>query len=185
MQLPALRVALALLLALPCLAPAQNAVTALLGDRAPESVRRTMLEPTPVGQQLAGLLFSGGYEVIGEPVPLTPAQIARLQAALRAPDAFSGEKNEEKMRPGVLYRFGSGDTAIDLLVCFSCDRVALAPHDAEKPTELFHLAQPMREALLEVAQEALPNDEALQAVPRVRSKTPVPPPPAPTPPDLR
>lgn len=177
----ALRVALTLLLILPGLAAAQNAVTALLGDRAPVSVRRTMLEPTPVAQQLAGLLFSGGYEVIGAPVDLTPAQIERLQAAIRLPDAFSGEKNEEKMRPGVLYRFGSGEQAIDLLVCFSCDRVALAPQGVEKPTELFHLSQGTREALLEVAKEALPADEALQAVPRVRSKNPVPPPPAPTP----
>ena len=176
------RVALALLLSavLPASAIAAD-LPALLGDRAPEGIRRTMLQPTPVAQQLAGLLFLGGYEAIGQPVALTPAQRDRLTAALRAPGAFDGEKNDEVMRPGVAYRFGAGADFIDLLVCFSCDRVAVVPANAAEPTALFHLAQPTREALLDVAKEALPTDEAIQELPRIRGKRPVPPPPAPTP----
>lgn len=175
----ALTVLLALALALPLTLAAGE--PSPLGDREPVSVRRTMLQPTPVAQQLAGLIFTGGYEVLGEPVTLSAAQRERLTTALRAPGALDGEKNEEKMRPGVSYRFGAGDDFIDVLVCFSCDRIALVPAGAAEPSALYHLAQPTREAFLDVAKEALPTDEAIQQLPRVRSKKAVPPPPAPTP----
>ena len=87
------------------------------------------------------------------------------------------------MRPGVAYRFGTGADAVDLLVCFSCDKVAFIQPGADTVGIVHHITQPTRDALLSLAKELLPQDEAIQELPKVRGTHPVPAPYAPLPKD--
>ncbi len=152
--------------------------------RAPAAILRTMPSATPPNQRLAGLTFIAGYEIIGQPIPLPTPEAARLAAITDTPSAFGPTQNEEEMRPGVAYRFGSGEDAVDLLVCFSCDKAAIVPVGAETLAATRHITQAARDVLLEIAKQLLPDDEAIQALPRVRSEKPVPPPPIPLPANL-
>lgn len=153
-----------------------------IGDRAPTTILRMIPDMVPVGQQLASLLFIGGYQAIDrDGVPLTPDQAARLSAAVKAPGAFDTTEPEAKMRPGITYRFGAGADAVDMLVCFSCDKVSLVPVGKDTIAATGHIAQATREVLLSIAKEALPKDEAIQELPAVRSENAVPAPAVPVP----
>jgi hypothetical protein len=162
---------------------AAEPIASIIGQRAPTAILRTMPSDTPPNQRLAGLVFIAGYEVIGQPFPLSAAQANRLDAAMKDPDACDTTQNEEHMRPGVAYRFGSGADAVDLLVCFSCDKIAAIPPGAGAITTTHHITQATRDVLLGLAKELLPQDEAIQELPRIRSEHPIPPPPAPVPRD--
>ncbi|HEY8898965.1 MAG TPA: hypothetical protein VIM61_00925 [Chthoniobacterales bacterium] len=160
----------------------------ILAGWTPAEILRLMPSDTPPNQRLAGLAFVAGYEVIGQSVSIPAEKSAALLAALTDPAAFTAEKNEEHMRPGVAIRFrptGPTDkTAIlYLLVCFSCDKVALIPPGAGAITATYQIAQPTRDALLGLSKELLPQDEAIQALPKIRSKSAIPPPAAPIPAD--
>ncbi|MGH8047375.1 MAG: hypothetical protein ACREKL_09025 [Chthoniobacterales bacterium] len=177
------------LLALACLAGTAFASTAekkfvdIVGDRTPMLAQRTMISPTPAGQRLPDLTYIGGYEAIGKPVTLSKEQSAQLAALLKNPGNFaSGGPKLCGFRPGVAFRFGSGDDAVDLLVCFSCDEVAAVPYGK---AELMNTGFPQatRDILLSLAKALFPNDEAIQALPKVRSENPAPPPAAPVPED--
>jgi hypothetical protein len=167
---------------------AADAPAQILAGWSPAEILRIMPSDTPPNQRLAGLAFVAGYEVIGQPVSIPAEKSAALLAALTDPAAFTVEKNEEHMRPGVAIRFrptGPTDkTAIlNLLVCFSCDKVALIPPGAGAITATYQIAQPTRDALLGLSKELLPGDEAIQALPKIRSKSAIPPPAAPIPAD--
>jgi hypothetical protein len=162
---------------------AADSPAVLLGDRVPTQILRTMPSGTPPNQRMDGITFIAGYEIIGTPVAIPADRAAALAMALKDHAAFSKEQNEEKMRPGVAYRFGSGPTAVDVLVCFSCDKISLIPAGIDEITTTYQLTQTTRDALLSLAKELLPNDEAIQALPRVRSAHPVSPPFAPVPKD--
>jgi hypothetical protein len=148
-----------------------------------------MLNPTPESQRLPDIAYVAGYEVLGKPVALPAAGAAKLAELVGNPDAFTQPADDEKedpgtaYRPGVVYRFGTDRDAVDLLVCFSCDKVAVVPAGATAIAGIRDITQPARDVLLGLARETLPGDEALQALPRVRSKKPVPPPPVPVPKD--
>lgn len=163
--------------------PPEKTLAAVIGDRAPAAILRAMPDETPPNQRLAGLTFVAGYQVIGQPVPLNAAQSARLAAVARDPAAFDATQFEEHLRPGVIYRFGAGADVVDLLVCFSCDKIAVVPAGADAIASTHHITQATRDALLGLAKELLPGDEAIQELPRIRSAHAVPPPPAPVPKD--
>jgi hypothetical protein len=162
---------------------AEDSIAAIIGQRAPTAILRIMPDDTPPNQRMPGLSFIAGYEVIGQPIPLSAEQAARLAAAIKDPAAFDGAQNEEHMRPGVAYRFGTGADAVDMLVCFSCDKIAVVPPGAAAITSTHHIAQATRDTLLGIAKELLPKDEAIQELPRVRSVHPIPPPAVPVPKD--
>ncbi len=164
--------------------PPVESAAGLIGQRLPTTILRTMPSDTPPNQRLAGLNFIAGYEVIGQPVPLSAAQAGRLAETMKNPAACDTTQNEERLRPGVAYRFGSGADAVDLLVCFSCDKIALVPPGAVGIASTHHITQATRDVLLGLAKELLPQDEAVQELPRVRSDHPIPPPPAPVPKDV-
>lgn len=178
MKLRALFAALLLPVALPA-SPLADAI----GDRPATAILRTMPSHTPPNHRLKDLTFLAGYEVIGEPVPVPAERSAALVAQLKTPDAAKAPLNEEKMRPGVAYRFGEGPEAVNLLVCFSCDKVAIVLPGEDAIAHTLPIAQPTRDALLDLAKELLPKDEAIQELPRVRNPRPVPPPAAPIPAD--
>jgi len=158
-------------------------VAAQLGDRTATEILRAMPSDTPPNQRLEGLTFVGGYEIIGQPVKLTADQSATITAALKSPAAFDSEVIEEKMRPGIAYRFGEGTDAVNVLVCFGCDKIAVIPPGADGITTTHHITQATRDALLSTAKATLPTDEAIQELPKVRSQNPVPPPAASIPSD--
>ncbi len=171
------------LLALAVSARAATPVADLLGGRAPTAILRTMPSDTPPNQRLDGLAFIAGYEAIGAPVPIPAEKAAALAARLKDPGSTDAENNDEHMRPGVAYRFGAGADAVDVLVCFSCDKIAVLPAGAPAITETFHLTQATRDVLLDLAKQLLPEDEAIQELPRVRRVHPAPPPDVPVPAD--
>lgn len=173
---------LLLTVALPLRAATEDP-SALLGDRQPTVILRTMPSDTPPNQRLDGLAFIAGYQVIGDPAPIPAEKAAALRAALESPTAFDAASNDEHMRPGVAYRFGAGKDAIDVLVCFSCDKVALIPPGADRITTVHHITQATRDVLLDTAKALLPQDEAIQELPKVRGTHPAPPPYAPVPKD--
>lgn len=154
-----------------------------IGDRPATAVLRTMPSHTPPNHRLPGLTFLAGYEVIGDAVPVSAEQSAALVAQLKKPDATRAPLNEERMRPGIAYHFGEGDDAVNLLVCFSCDKVAIVPPGQDAIAHTLPIAQPTRDALLDLAKVLLPKDEAIQELPRVRNPKPAPPPAAPIPAD--
>jgi len=156
---------------------------AVLGDRAPTAILRVMPSYAPPNQRLPEFAFIAGYEVIGQPVPLDAGQASALLAAVKAPDAFDDTEPEQRMMPGISYRFGAGADAIEMLVCFGCDKVAIIPPGADKISDTLHITQPTRDALLGLAKKLLPNDEAIQSLPKVRATKPVPPPSVPVPKD--
>ena len=162
-------------------ATAAGTVAELIGDRAPTAILRIVPDETPKNQRLDGLIFLAGYEAVGQPATPDPAQAARLAAMVRNPGSFDDTEPEAKMRPGVAYRFGTGADAVDMLVCFSCDKVAVIPagHDAIGLSA--HITQPARDVLLGLAKELLPRDEAIQELPRIRSIKAVPAPAVPVP----
>jgi hypothetical protein len=162
---------------------AEKPLAALVGDRAPASIQRTMTSPTPKTQLSPSLTYVADYEVIGATVSLSEAQSARLAALLKNPASFTtaGQKFCG-FRPGVAYRCGTGSKAIDLLVCFSCDEIAVVPLNGSIVAS-YSVPQPARDVLLGLAKELLPNDEAIQALPKIRSAHPVPPPAVPVPKD--
>jgi len=172
-----------LILLVPSLARAAESVAAAIGDRVPTAILGVMPSDTPPGQRLPDLVFVAGYEVVGQPVPLDAAQAARLLAAVKAPGAFDSAEPEQKMMPAIAYRFGTAPDAVDLLVCFGCDKVAIVPSGADAIAGTQHLTQPARDALLGLAKELLPKDEAIQELPKVRSEKPAPPPAVPIPQD--
>jgi hypothetical protein len=174
--------AAALLLLAPALA-AEPPVATLLGNRPATVILRTMPSDTPSNQRLDGLTFIAGYQVIGDPVPIPPEKAAALAAALESPVAFDAASNDQHMRPGVAYRFGTGADAVYLLVCFSCDKVTFIRPGADTPGTMHHITQTTRDTLLGLAKALLPQDEAIQELPKVRGTHPAPPPYAPIPKD--
>jgi hypothetical protein len=175
-----------LLLVLIALAPgahADDSISAAIGNRAPTAILRVMPDETPKNQQLDGHVFLASYEVIGEPVPIPADRAAELVKLVATPTAFALVQKDDRLRPGVAYRFGSGADAVDLLVCFSCDKVAVAPAGAEAITGTHRITQPARDVLLGLAKTLLPGDEAIQELPKVRGTHPVPPPAVPIPKD--
>lgn len=176
------RVLLAALL-LPAAALPASELADAIGDRPATAILRTMPSHTPPNHRLKGLTFLAGYEVIGEPVPVPADRSAALVAQLKKPDATKAPLNEEKMRPGAAYRFGEGPDAVNVLVCFSCDKVAVVLPGQDAIAHTLPISQPTRDALLDLAKVLLPKDEAIQELPRVRNPYPVPPPAAPVPAD--
>jgi len=180
---------LALLAACAFAAHADELITRTVGDRPATLILRTMLSATPEGQRLGDVSYIAGYEVIGKSVAIPPAAAEKLAALVKNPAAFERPAENEKpapdtlYRPGVAYRFGTDKGFVDLLVCFSCDKIAIVPMGSAWIAAIRDVTQPARDVLLGVAKELLPGDEALQALPRVRSKSPAPPPPAPVPAD--
>jgi len=170
-------------LAFVATAHADDSVRAVIGNRAPTAILRVMPDETPKNQQLAGLTFLAGYEVIGQPVPIPAGRASELAKLITTPTAFALVQKDDNLRPGVAYRFGSGADAVDLLVCFSCDKVAVAPAAAETISGTHRITQPARDVLLGLAKELLPGDEAIQELPKVRGTHPVPPPAVPIPKD--
>ncbi len=158
-------------------------IAQLIGARAPTAILRIIPDETPPNQRLDSLVFLAGYQAVGDPVSLNPAQAARLAAMVQAPASFNDTEPEAKMRPGVAYRFGTGADAVHMLVCFSCDKVAVIPPGKDAVGLSAHLTQPARDVLLALAKELLPQDDAIQELPRIRSEHAVPPPPAPVPKD--
>ncbi len=176
--------ALSILLALsvlPTRAADDTGIVKTLGDRAPTAILRMIPDFVPPNQRLATLSFIGGYQAIDAGVPLTAGQAARLAAAVAADHAFTNTEPEAKMRPGVTYRFGSGANAIDMLVCFSCDKVSLVAPGKDDVLATGHIVQTTRDVLLGIAKEALPKDEAIQELSRVRSESAAPAPAVPVP----
>jgi hypothetical protein len=171
------------LLAIITLRAAEPPVATLLGQLPATAVLRTMPSDTPANQRLDGLAFIAGYQVIGDPVPIPAEKSAALRTALESPTAFTATTKDEIMRPGVAYRFGTGADAVDLLVCFSCDKVAFIRPGADTVGIVHHITQPTRDVLLDLAKELLPQDEAIQELPKVRGTRLVPPPYAPIPKD--
>jgi len=166
------------------LAAAPDPLSALVGSREPMLLQRVTPSDTPDYQRFPGSTYIGDYEVIGEGVSIPAAQASALLQVLRNPAAFeSGVKVKCAFRPGVAYRCGTGKDAIDLLVCFACDEVAVVPLGGRQ-IAIYHMPQSSRDVLLGVAKQLLPNDEAIQELPKVRRESPAPPPPAPIPKDL-
>lgn len=159
-------------------------LSALLGSREAVLLQRVTPSDTPDYQRLPGSTYIGDYEVVGQAVPIPATQASALLQVLRVPAAFeSGVKVKCAFRPGVAYRCGSGKDALDLLVCFACDEVAVVPLGGQQ-VAIYHMPQPSRDVLLGVAKQLLPDDEAIQELPKVRRESPAPPPPAPIPKDL-
>lgn len=161
-----------------------ESLSAQVGSREPVLLQRVTPSDTPDYQRLPGSTYIGDYEVVGEAVSIPATQAAALLQVLRVPAAFeSGVKVKCAFRPGVAYRCGEGKDAIDLLVCFACDEVAVVPLGGQQ-VATYHMPQSSRDVLLGVAKQLLPNDEAIQELPKVRRESPAPPPPAPLPKDL-
>jgi len=175
--------ALALLTFCAAFAHADDSISAAIGNRTPTAILRVMPDETPKNQQLDGRVFLASYEVIGKPVPIPTDHAAELAKLVATPTAFALVQKDDRLRPGVAYRFGSGADAVDLLVCFSCDKVAVAPAGVEAITGTHRITQPARDVLLGLAKELLPGDEAIQELPKVRGTHPVPPPVVPIPKD--
>lgn len=172
---------LALALALHLTARAEP-IAAILGDGPATEIRRIMPSETPTNLRLDGIPFIAGYEVIGDPIPLSADQARTVQDLTADPDAFDSEgKATCKFRPGIAIRFGSGEDATDLLVCFACDEVATVPLGNDV-SQLAILPQSSRDVLLALAKAALPSDSAIQELPPVRREGSAPPPFAPIPP---
>lgn len=176
-----------LLVACAALGRADDLVSKAVGDRPATQILRTMLNPTPESQRLGDVTYVAGYEILGSALALPPDAAARLAGMVKAPDSFTEPPAEEKAdpgtayRPGVAFRFGTEKDAVYLLVCFSCDKVAVVPAGGQWIAGVRDVAQPARDVFLGVAKQMLPQDEAVQALPRVRSKNPVPPPAVPIP----
>jgi len=177
------RLAAFVVLAVVAAAHADDSVLTAIGNRTPTAILRVMPDETPKNQQLDGHVFLASYEVIGEPVPIPVDRAAELAKLVATPSAFAIVQKDDRLRPGVAYRFGSGADAVDLLVCFSCDKVAVAPAGAEAITGTHRITQPARDVLLGLAKELLPGDEAIQELPKVRGTRPMPPPAVPVPKD--
>lgn len=169
------------LLAIAAVTGNAQTVAELIGDRAPTAILRMMPSDTPANERFAELEYIAGFEVIGEAVPLGSANANAIAEIVKTPEAFVTGEIEKKMRPGVAYRFGSGDDAVDMLVCFSCDKIGIVRHGEESIVLMQDIPQSTRDVLLSVAKAALPNDEAIQELPRIRSKNPIPPPAVPVP----
>jgi hypothetical protein len=182
--IPSLIVAALAAMVSPILAAGPEPLSALLGSREPVLLQRVTPSDTPDYQRLPGSTYIGNYEVVGEEVSIPAAQASALLQVLRVPAAFeSGVKVKCAFRPGVAYRCGAGEDAIDLLVCFACDEVAVVPLGGQQ-VAIYHMPQSSRDVLLGVAKQLLPDDEAIQELPKVRRASPAPPPPAPLPKDL-
>ncbi len=169
---------LTLALSLPLLAPAAP-ISEILGDRVPSEIRRIIPSETPTNLRLDGIEFIAGYEVIGQPKPLTADQIAALTTLTTSPAAFDSDGEATcTFRPGIALRFGTDAEVIDLLVCFACDEVATVPSGGDV-TQLAIMPQSSRDTLLDLAKTALPDDQAIQELPAVRREGSAPPPYAP------
>jgi hypothetical protein len=179
----------AILLAFACLAATafaqaeKKSIAEILGDRMPTTAERTMISPTPPEQRLAGVVYIGGYEVIGKTAAISKEQSAQLATLLKDSAGFpQGQPAKCGFRPGVVFRFGSGADAIDMLVCFSCDEIALVPYGKDA-VATSGFSQSSRDVMLNLTKKLFPTDEAIQALPKVRSEQAVPPPVAPVPAD--
>jgi hypothetical protein len=179
----------AILLALAFLAgtafaqTAEKSLAEIASDRMPTIAQRTMITATPPEQRISGVTYIDDYEVIGKSVELSKEQSAQLAALLKNSASFADDGPKKcGFRPGVAFRLGSGDDAIDLLVCFSCNEVAAVPH-GRSAVMAVGFPQATRDVLLPLAKALFADDEAIQALPKVRSEHPAPPPAAPVPAD--
>jgi len=103
-----------------------------------------------------------GYAITDRPVKLSPEQIKSLAAILANPGTYSFDSSKGcKFDPGIALRTLAGQQEVVVLLCFSCDELAIFVQGKRVGSEDTDNA---RGKLLALARQLFPQDEAIQAL---------------------
>jgi hypothetical protein len=114
--------------------------------------------------QIRGEGKISGYPVIGRGPTQGPEFAAKLARILADPETYSDYFKFCDFDPGVAFRVWKGDSRIDLIICFECNKFSIGPPTQEMVGETSDFTFSGRSRFLRLAKEALPNDKVIQGL---------------------
>ena len=114
---------------------------------------------TPYGDTKEGREKLGGYPITSAALKVDPKLAAGLARFLTAPGTYGLKYHKAcKFAPGVLLRFTKDKSTTDILLCFSCDQLAIYRGKTRTGFEDFR----NRKELVGLVKKVFPDDDEIQ-----------------------
>lgn len=106
----------------------------------------------------------GRFRILDEPVPVPPKIAAELSRVLLDPASYPTVYKPCEFTPSIVFRFWRGKSAVDVLVCFSCEDLAFQVMGAPRALAPKLAFDRKRTQLARLAWSARPGDRRYEAL---------------------